>query len=231
MSVDPRSPVDEHDKIAAELKALRDRLDALEAPTGTSLYQTVSKLQALVEDIQAQLDAWTATRYTNATIDSKIASPGAISPTSVNASGNMTVAGEFRAPNAYANEITYTRRAAWLGNDGRLGWAASSAERKAGIRPADIDPLAILGLEPREFYYREEVRRRTRLRINDGVDYRPPREIGLLAHEVAEVAPWLAYRDENGEPEGVEYSMLTVALLAVVRDQECRIAQLEAGAE
>lgn len=235
--LDPRTPVSDQDRMAHELKLITDRLDALEAPTGTSLYQTVAKLQALVEDIQAQLDAWTSTRYTNAQIDSKVANPGAISPTSVSTSGggsfggNLSVGGVFYNPPAYGFDITYTRRAAWLGNDGRLGYASSSADKKVAITEADIDPAAVLKLAPREFYYREEIRRRTRLRINEGADYRPAREVGLLAHELDELGlGWLVYHDEQGNAEGIEYSMLAVALLAVVRDQDARISALEGGA-
>lgn len=230
--VDPRTPLSDYDRLALELKAIRDRIDSLEAPTGTSLYRTVSKLQALVEDIQAQLDAWTTTRYTNAQVDAKDAAvAGQIQP-AINATlaGNVTVGGQFRSPVAYATDLTGTRRTAWLQNDGLLGYASSSAERKTGIEPADIDVRGILDLTPREFYYRREILRRVNLRATYGIDYMPARELGLIAEEVDEVAPWLVYHDDEGRAEGIEYSMLAVALLAVVREQDARIRALEGGA-
>lgn len=230
--IDPRTPVSDYERLALELRGLKDRLDILEAPSGTSLYQTVDKLKALVEDIQAQLDAYMASRYTNAQIDSKDAAVAAQIQPAIDAAlgGNVTVGGEFRAPNAYGFEITYTRRTAWLGNDGRLGYASSAVEGKTRIKPADIDTAGILSLTPRSFYYRGAIRRRTALRINEGIDYKPEREVGLLAHEVDEVAPWLVYHDAEGNAEGVEYAMLPVALLAIVRDQERRLRALEGSA-
>lgn len=220
------------------LDAIEERLAKLEAPSGETLFSTVAKLQRLVADIQAQLDAWVLTRWTNAQVQTAITnsinSTFAGSPT---IGGNLTVNGAFYNPPGYAFDITYTRRTAWLGNDGRLGYASSAAEAKTAIRPAGIDPEAVLALEPRSFYYRAEVARRTRLRINEGVDYMPAREYGLLAHELDDLGlGWLVYHDDEGNAEGVEYSMLTVALLAVARaerdarvDLEQRIAKLEQG--
>lgn len=221
-----------------ELDDIQGRLRTLEAPAGEALYSTVVKLQRLVTDIQAQLDAYMASRYTNTQIDNKDAAvvaqiQPAINATlagNVNVGGNLSTSGEFRAPNAYGFDITYTRRTAWLGNDGRLGYASSAVEGKTRIEPADIDIAGILSLVPRSFYYRGAIRRRTSLRINEGIDYKPVRELGLLAHEVDEVAPWLVYHDDEGHAEGVEYAMLPVALLAIVRDQERRLRALEGGA-
>lgn len=209
-----------------------ERLRILEAPSGEALANTVATLRALITDIQAQLDAYMAGKYTNAQIDSLIANPPAGSNITGNLSttGNATVGGALFNVNAYNSEITYTRRTAWVGNDGRFGWASSAESGKTAIEPADIDPAAILTLEPREFYYRAEIQRRTNLRINEGIDYKPKREVGLLAHEVDAVAPWLVYHDDEGAAEGVEYAMLPVALLAVVRDQERRLRALEGDA-
>lgn len=204
-----------------ELADISDRLRTLEAPSGEALSSTVAKLQALVEDIQAQIDAWAATRYTNAVIDAKDDAVAAqIFPAiSSTLAGNVTIGGEFRAPNSYNFDITYTRRTAWLGNDGRLGYASSSRDKKIGIRDADEERLArLLDVVPKSFYYRAEIARRTRLRINDGADYTPEREVGLIAEELhdAGLQEFVIY-DEHGKPEGIEYGMLTVALHAAAR--------------
>lgn len=257
--IDPRTPVDDYERLALELKGIKDRLDLLEAPTGTSVYQTVSKLQALVSDIQQQLNDYIANGTYNktqldsmfATRDSNLnnavsnlnASKANVSHTHDqsqiggtwdkgvnNGTGGEVRTGNLYAAQAYNTEITYTRRTAWLGNDGRLGYAPSAVEGKTRIEPADIDIAGILSLAPRSFYYRGAIRRRTALRINEGIDYKPEREVGLLAHEVDEVAPWLVYHDAEGNAEGVEYAMLPVALLAIVRDQERRLRALEGDA-
>ncbi len=239
---DPRTPVDELRAFAKELEGLRSRLDLLEAPTGTSAFRTVAKLQALVEDIQAQLNTFMNGKYTNAEIDALIATRAPSSHThdqsqvtgtwskGVDTGSTIRTTGQLYAPDAYNTDITYTRRTAWWGNDGRAGYASSSRTKKTAIRHADEEAmLRILDAEPKAFRYRAEVRRRTSLRINEGRDYVPPVEIGLIAEELEELGlGWLVYHGENGEVEGIEYSMATVALLAVGRDHERRLRAIEA---
>lgn len=213
-----------------ELDDIAERLRTLEAPSGEALGSTVAKLTALVAGIQAQLDAWTATRYTNAQIDTKDNAVAAQIYPAINATlaGSVTVGGVFYNPPAYNFDITYTRRTAWLGDDGRLGYASSSAKKKTSIKPADEDRLArLLDIVPKSFIYREEVRRRTRLRINDGIDYVPPRELGLIAEELdaAGLHEFVIY-GEDDKPEGIEYGMLVVALLAVDREQRRELDEI-----
>lgn len=228
-----------------ELDGLADRLRLLEAPSGETLNSTVAKLQALVSNIQAQLDAYNASRYTNAQIDTLVAGRAPVSHTHDQAQitgtwdkpVNNGTGGEVRTGNLYASQapgfnITATRVTAWLqSSDGRLGTASSSRRFKAAIRPADEEAmLAILDVEPKTFYYREEIRRRTRERINAGADYTPPREVGFIAEELEALGlGWLTFRDAEGEMQGVEYVMAVVALLAVARDQERRLRALEDG--
>lgn len=207
-----------------ELDDIQRRLRTLEAPSGEALSSTVAKLQALVANIQAQLDAWVATRWTNAQIDSRIAAP----PFSVAVSGDISTTGFLFTPAGYGYDITYTRRTAWLGNDGRLGYASSSRDKKIGIRPADENRLArLLDIVPVSFFYRAEIARRTRLRINEGEDYVPEREVGLIAEDLddAGLHEFVIY-DEHGKPEGIEYGMLTVALLAVERAQRRELDEI-----
>lgn len=229
-----------------ELDDFARRLRTLEAPSGESLNSTVAKLQALVADIQAQLDAWTATRYTNATIDAKdafvlaqinpavsggISTMLAGSPTiggNLVVNGQHNVGGGLYAPNAYSTDITWTRRTAWWGNDGRAGYASSSRRKKTAIKSADERALlALLDVEPKTFRYRAEIIRRTSLRINAGEDYVPAHELGLIAEELDEagLGAFVFYGDD-GQPDGIEYGMLTVALLAIARRQRDEIAEM-----
>ena len=71
-ALDPRTPVDDLNRLAAELRELARRLDLLEAPSGTQAAQAVKLLTALVADIQAQLDAWVLTRWTNAQVTAEV---------------------------------------------------------------------------------------------------------------------------------------------------------------
>lgn len=48
-------------------------------------------------------------------------------------------------------------------------------------------------------------------------------DIGLIAEEVAEVEPRLAYKNQNGEIEGVSYSQMSVVLINAVKEQQEQI--------
>lgn len=233
-SLSPRTPVSDEDRIAYELKRLGDRLDALEAPSGTSIYQTVEKLRALIDDIQAQLDAWVASRWTNAQVQSAINSSIASTLAgSVTIGGNLLVNGTLRDPDAVAFNITGTRRTVWIEDaTGRFGYATSTIAEKAAIRDADEERLMrLLDIVPKTWIYRAEVRRRTALRINEGIDYVPARELGLIAEELDDAGfhEFVIYNVETGKPEGVEYSMIVVALLGIARSQRDDIAELRAA--
>lgn len=230
-ALDPRTPVSDLDRIAAELGRVKDRLDLLEAPSGTSAFRSVEKLTVLVNDIQAALDEYNATRWTNAQIQSAIGSQiGGTLAGNVSVGGQLNVGAALYAPNAYNTDITYTRRTAWWGNDGRAGYAASSRRKKAAIKDADEGQLlALLDIAPKAFRYRAEIRRRTALRINAGEDYVPAVELGLIAEELDEAGlGFFVYHDEHGQAEGIEYGMLTVALLAIARRQRGEIEEMRA---
>lgn len=146
MSVDPRVPVDDLRAIAAEFKALQRRLDALEAPTGTSVFQTVSKLEGLVNNIQQQLDEYNASRWTNAQIAAEIDSRvnaaisaafsgdrtftgsltvnGALAAASLSTGGSLTAGGAVTLPDVFNTNIVGlggSRKAAWVRDGGRMG--------------------------------------------------------------------------------------------------------------
>ncbi|QYF98272.1 hypothetical protein [Microbacterium sp. PAMC21962] len=114
-----------------ELDDIQRRLRTLEAPSGESLGNTVAKLSALVADIQAELDAWAATRWTNDQINARILSliashmAGNVSiGGALNVLGTLDVAGEVTMPNVFATNIVPlggTRYAAWVRDGGRLG--------------------------------------------------------------------------------------------------------------
>ena len=122
------------------------RLRILEAPSGEALGNTVAKLAALVNDIQAQLDAWAATRWTNAQIAAEIDARvnaaiaaafagnvsitgsltvnGALAAASLSTAGALYAGGAVTLPDVYATNIVPLgggRFAAWVRDGGRLG--------------------------------------------------------------------------------------------------------------
>jgi hypothetical protein len=228
-----------------QLDDIERRLSTLEAPSGEALANTVAQLQALVADIQTQLDNYLATRYTNAQIDAKDqAITNALQPQidgkapAVHGHDQSQVSGTWTKgvstgdpvffTNAYNTDLTGTRRTAWLQSDGRLGYASSSRAKKTDIQPLALDPAAVLKLEPKSFIYRAELTKRTNARANGEPDYPIAREVGLIAEDLVDagLSAFVIY-DADGKVEGIEYSMLVVALLTVARAQDKRITDLD----
>jgi hypothetical protein len=223
------APGGDFGELMRELQKLRDQIADFTSPSGTQRYQSVQKLRALIDDIQAQLDAWTLTRYTNAQIDTRIANP----PAGVAATGDVSSTANLRGRNLYATDaptynITGTRVTAWLESaTGRLGFASSSRRLKCAIQPAPIDVADVLSIEPKTFRYKAEIRKRIQLRI-DGIDpdYPVAHEFGFIAEDLHDrgLGQFVIY-DDDGEPVGIEYSMLVVAQQAVIRDLDARDRQ------
>jgi hypothetical protein len=66
---DPRTPVDDLRVLAEELRGIRNRLDKLESPTGTSAFQSVAKMQATIEFLSGlQTYAGTSNTFYSGTV-------------------------------------------------------------------------------------------------------------------------------------------------------------------
>ena len=110
-----------------------------------------------------------------------------------------------------------------INNRGRLGRANVSSRRyKHDIQPMDKASEAIYTLKPVSFRYHKE--------------YDPTQTIafGLIAEEVADVAPHLVGRNPDGQPESVRYEQINAMLLneflkehARVEDQDRKIQKQE----
>lgn len=124
----------------------------------------------------------------------------------------------------YNRNITWSRRAAWWGDDGQLGFASSSERYKKAILPHDVTDEQIAALVLVSFEWRAAVARDDR------------REVGLIAERVAEAGlEWAVFTDDQGRPEGIAYDRVGIALLPAVqrliRDRDSildRIQKLEA---
>lgn len=144
--LDPRTPVEDVARFGAELREIKRRLDLLEAPSGTQAFRTVAKLQALVEDIQSQIDQWAATRWTNAQITAEINSRvnaaiaaafagnvtvtgsltvnGAIAGASLSTGGSLTAGGAVTLPDVFNTNLGSlggSRKTVWVSGEGRMG--------------------------------------------------------------------------------------------------------------
>lgn len=77
------------------------------------------------------------------------------------------------------------------------------------------DSEALMKLRPVSFYYKPEL------------DETHTRQYGLVAEEVAEVAPELVVWDEAGTPQTVRYHAVNAMLLNELQKQERRLAVQE----
>jgi hypothetical protein len=96
---------------------------------------------------------------------------------------------------------------------GRLGLcSASSGRLKESVKDMGEASELLAKLRPVTFRYKKE--------IADAVD---TRQYGLIAEEVAEVAPELVVTDAKGQPYAVRYNLLTPMLLNEVQKQQRKI--------
>jgi hypothetical protein len=103
---------------------------------------------------------------------------------------------------------------------GQLGTSFSSARYKEDIHEMGDASERIFGLRPVTFRYRQP--------YGDGSR---PVQFGLIAEEVADVLPELAFLDAGGEPQSVHYEKLSVLLLNELQKQQRRIEALERRVE
>lgn len=139
--------------------------------------------------------------------------------------GNHTVFGGASIAGAYGNNLDGAagRRAVWMSTAGTLGFTSSSRRYKQDIAAADLDPDAILSIEPKSFRYRSQV-------AEHGDD--APVEVGLIAEELIDAGLGaFVFTDEDGTPQGIYYEQLSVALLAVARHQASQIADITSRLE
>jgi len=96
-------------------------------------------------------------------------------------------------------------------SDGDLVRAISSRRYKEDVRDLEVDFQKVLKLRPVRFKWRETAEE----------------DVGLIAEEVDEAMEDLVVCDAEGRPDAVRYDKLGVYLLAVVKEQQQIIAELQ----
>jgi hypothetical protein len=222
MFLDPRTPIDDVQRIGAELRDIRDRIDRLAAATGTEAYQSVAKLQALVEDIQAQLDEYLSNdAYTKAQVDARITNPALVG--NVSTSGSARFNGGLASTDVYGRLLTYggPYTATWCHSDGTLGTVPSSRRFKQDFRAHGLDLGALDRAEVVAFRYKAAVENK-----GEKAEW----TLGGLAEQFVEAGLGHAVvLDDEGEPFSIEDRPLLYTLLAGYQRQNERIAELEAS--
>jgi hypothetical protein len=106
--------------------------------------------------------------------------------------------------------------AVFINSGGKLGTTTSSRRFKEEILDMDSESDVLLKLRPVSFIYKPEV------------DPSRTPQYGLIAEEVAEVAPALAVFDKDGRPETVRYHFVNAMLLNEVQKSRRLIDELRA---
>jgi len=121
--------------------------------------------------------------------------------------------------------------AVFVNSSGQLGTTTSSRRFKDDIADLGAESDLLMKLRPVAFYYKPEL------------DETQTRQYGLVAEEVAQVAPQLVVFDKDGAPQTVRYHFVNAMLLnevqkqrtiivsqeSKIRDLEARLARLEAA--
>ncbi|GLU88963.1 hypothetical protein [Agromyces sp. NBRC 114283] len=214
-----------------DLDELKRRLLELEQPTGTSMNSLVQQVQEAIANINATVTAAIAANsYTKTQIDSKIASPGNISPVNVTASGGGSFAASLSSVGAYNTDVSAmagARQSVWQHNSGVYGYAPSTIESKANLGPVPFTAADVLAVQPWMYQYRAQ------MAIRDDAenpyydpDYVVPWEIGLMAeHLIAHnMECFVVLQDDGVTPKTIDYMLFgAIAPLVVLADMESRL--------
>jgi hypothetical protein len=144
----------------------------------------------------------------------------------VSESGTIRI-GDSRQTATYvagiAGQLVSSGDAVYVDSSGKLGTMSSSRRYKQEIVDMSAESDVLMKLHPVSFYYRPDL------------DTTHLRQYGLVAEEVAEVAPGLVSYDGDGAPQSVRYHLVNAMLLnevqkqrAVIETQESKIQDLEA---
>jgi hypothetical protein len=106
--------------------------------------------------------------------------------------------------------------AVYVDSKGHVGTITSSARYKEAIKPMEQSSEMILALKPVTFRYKKDI------------DPASLTQFGLVAEEVARVAPDLVVRDENGQPDTVRYEAVNAMLLNEFLKEHRKVEALEA---
>lgn len=149
-------------------------------------------------------------------VDTAVAGVGGVDSTA-RATANAAKAGYLDAA-VYARTLGGSYRVAYVGSDGTLGWVSSSRRHKKNIKPAAVDPDAVLSMQLVTFLYKVEIDTGRLAELQHGLIAEQLDELGL---------DWLVDYGEDGQPEGVRYDRIALALLPVLQRQEQRITAIE----
>lgn len=140
--------------------------------------------------------------------------------TRLDVSGIHNVSGNIYNGGAYTTSVAYgAYRALWVNSDGLFGHTASNRASKQDIVPTSLDADAILDAEIVDFRYKVAVEK-------EGDD--ATLEVGVIAEQLIEAGlERFVFFGEEGNPEGVHYERLAIAIIPQLQKQAKQIADIE----
>jgi hypothetical protein len=115
--------------------------------------------------------------------------------------------------------VNVSGSAVMVNGSGQLGVVVSSRRFKHEITDMGVESNILMKLRPVAFYYNREL------------DDTETRQYGLVAEEVAQVAPELVVYDKDGQVQTVRYHFVNAMLLNEVQKQRHAIEQQQAEIE
>lgn len=120
----------------------------------------------------------------------------------------VTIYGGFRITPLQSSPAG-SQRQLCVDSNASVIWCASSQRYKTNVQPLRNGLSVVNRLRPVTFDWKS----------NGAPD------LGFIAEEVAEVEPLLAFRNANGQIEGVNYNQVSAVLVNAVREQQSQIEQ------
>ncbi len=126
--------------------------------------------------------------------------------------GDVEIQGNITNKPALIEHVANAANLMFIDSNGKIGTIASSNRYKDNIKKIETASM-LYALEPVSFNYKN---------IKES-----ERTYGLIAEEVAKIAPELVILNENKEPEAVAYHLLIPLLLKAYQEQKTEIELLK----
>jgi hypothetical protein len=208
-----------------------------QASTFQSLAAQIVAVQGLEAGLQAQINNLLVTAVNTGNVNATghvnagttITAGGTIyTPGNLQGDGGVTSVGAY---NLDVSTLAGTRRTSWIHQSGAMGYAPSTREKKANIRPYDKPASAFLACQPKMFEYIAQLDIRDNPE-NPGYDptYVVPTDVGELAEDLIDngLGEFVFYEADCTTLAGIDYiSFCAVGMLVIGLDHEARIASLE----
>ena len=171
----------------------------------------------------ARIPSLAATKITSGTLTRPISTTtgtfsGVIQGGSLSIGGGGNIYGNVNSYTTRYTTVTSSYSAVYADGTGLFGSPSSTRATKQNIVDAKITADDVATLRVVSFRYKANVKT-----MGDDA----PVEVGLIAEEVVDRFPEFIIYDAKGEPMGIHYDRLALALIPVIQNQEARIKALE----